>query len=535
MKRKQLWNVILVLIWLLQLAAEVLLVTQICRLDILPNIYVFAISMLMFVLSFISGALIFTAARKVEHKNGESGKTKRRNRKVFYKRQFVAIVIAVAVALVDLYGAQAVSSVNDTMTTIAAGEKSEVTTLIGVYVLADDSAVSIADAANYDFVTYDAMNSTELDEALTDIDQNVGKTVTPQSAATLIDAVESLYDQSAQALIADEAYASILEDNETYADFSEKTKLLYEISVTKVSKTYTASRKTESTDTDANASDDSNESTSDISVDPFIMYISGSDTRSTMLTTSRSDVNIIAVVNPSTKQVLLINTPRDYYIANPAGNGALDKLTHCGVYGIDCSMAALSDLYEEDIEHYVQINFTGFEKLIDSIGGITVYSDVAFTTLHGSYNIHVGDNTLNGDEALGFARERYSLSGGDNDRGQNQMKVITAVIKKLTSGSTFSTYLTNYQDILDSMEGMFITDLDSNDISKLIKAQLQSGTQWNVVSYAVTGTGGSSTTTYSMPGHNLYVMYPNESSVAKAQDLINRVYAGERIDASDAE
>ena len=121
--------------------------------------------------------------------------------------------------------------------------------------------------------------------------------------------------------------------------------------------------------------EDSQTAEKSITTDPFVVYISGSDTRNLTLTTSRSDVNILAVVNPSTKQVLLINTPRDYYVDTAASAGAKDKLTHCGMYGIDCSMATLGNLYDEHVDYYVQINFNGFKTIVDAVGGITVESE----------------------------------------------------------------------------------------------------------------------------------------------------------------
>ena len=257
------------------------------------------------------------------------------------------------------------------------------------------------------------------------------------------------------------------------------------------------------------------------------MYISGSDTRSTKLKRSRSDVNILVVVNPVSKQILLVNTPRDYYVPNPAGKGALDKLTHCGIYGTSCSMEALEGLYDTKIQYYAQINFTGFETLVDAVGGITVYSNQAFSNK--GVDIQEGENFLNGREALVFARERKRVSGGDNGRGKNQMKVIKAVIAKVSNARTL---IANYSQILKSLEGMIATDFSTDDLSKLVKMQLSDMAQWNVLTYAVTGYGGNQTT-YSMPGLASYVMHPNQSTVDYGSQLIQRVMDGEILTQED--
>ena len=270
-----------------------------------------------------------------------------------------------------------------------------------------------------------------------------------------------------------------------------------------------------------------------VTKEPFVVYVSGSDTREAKLAKSRSDVNILAFVNPVSKQVLLLNTPRDYYINISIAPDSKDKLTHCGLYGIDCSMDTLADLYGIDsINYYAQINFTGFETLIDEIGGVTVYSDASFTSSdYPDYRYVKGENELNGSEALAFVRERYNLGDGDYARGRHQMAVISAVIDKMTSSTTL---LTNYSGIMDSLEGMISTDFESGDISALINMQLSDGGGWDVKSYTVVGEG-TKRTTYSMPKFKAYVTIPDEESVDKAKGLIQKVMNGETITDSDVE
>jgi LCP family protein required for cell wall assembly len=239
-------------------------------------------------------------------------------------------------------------------------------------------------------------------------------------------------------------------------------------------------------------------------------------------------VNILVVVNPKTKQILLLNTPRDYWVPNPAGKGKRDKLTHCGLYGPKCSMEALGDLYNLKVDYYAQINFTGFDTLVDAVGGVTVNADHSFTAESGM-KFEKGENYLNGKEALWFARERHHVKGGDNGRGKNQMKVITAIIQKATSGTTI---ISNYASILKSLEGMFRTTISMDGISRLAKMQLEDMASWNVQSFAVTGKGGSEKN-YSSPGHKAYVMYPDDKMVAFASTLAERVIAGETLSADD--
>ena len=159
-----------------------------------------------------------------------------------------------------------------------------------------------------------------------------------------------------------------------------------------------------------------------ITKEPFVIYLSGVDTRGELAEKARSDVNILAVVNPQTKQVALINTPRDYYV-DLAGTNSKDKLTHAGLYGVETSMATLGNLYGINVDHYIRINFAGFINIVDALGGVDVYSDQAFTSVGspGYYDpttFAEGWNHLDGKSALAFARERHAFASGDIQRGR---------------------------------------------------------------------------------------------------------------------
>jgi anionic cell wall polymer biosynthesis LytR-Cps2A-Psr (LCP) family protein len=133
--------------------------------------------------------------------------------------------------------------------------------------------------------------------------------------------------------------------------------------------------------------------------------------------------------------------------------------------------------------------------------------------------------------ALSYVRERKSFADGDNSRGRHQMQVIEAIIEKASSGTTV---LTNYSAILSSMEGMFSTNLSSEEMSSLVKMQLSDMASWNVKSFAVDGTG-SSQTTYSMPTQRSYVMIPNEDEISYAKQLVDKVMDGGILTDEDME
>ena len=264
-----------------------------------------------------------------------------------------------------------------------------------------------------------------------------------------------------------------------------------------------------------------------ITKEPFVIYLSGVETRGELTETARSDVNILAAVNPVTKRVALVNTPRDYYV-DLAGTSSKDKLTHAGLYGVETSMETLGNLYGVNVDHYIRINFAGFISIIDALGGVDVYSDQAFTSVGspGYYDPTTfveGWNHLDGKSALAFARERHAFASGDIQRGINQMKVIDAMLNKIKSPAL----LMGFSKIMDAASDCFVTSFSQDQISALVRMQLSDFAEWDIESYTVTGTSSSSTKCYSAKGQKLYVMKPDDSSVSKAREMLASVLGGE--------
>lgn len=262
--------------------------------------------------------------------------------------------------------------------------------------------------------------------------------------------------------------------------------------------------------------------------DPFLLYISGIDVWGHITEVSRSDVNILMAVNPRTKQILLVNTPRDFYVPLANAGGASDKLTHAGIFGVDVSEETMEMLYGVDVDYYFKLNFSGFEGLIDALGGITVWSDYDFTVDPIKHYV-VGNNDLTGLEALAFARERHSFEDGDRQRGINQMNVIQSVVDKLTS----SALLKNYKEVMDQIEGTFATDMSMEEIANFVRFQLDHPGTWDIQKYSVNGTDDMQQT-YTGGGMTLYVMQPDYSTVAYASEQIQKVLNGEVINLNGA-
>lgn len=490
------------LVIILQAVVSVVAIYEMIKSNMIPNVFLIIGCVVLALLEGITVCLFFVKPKKkVDKKTGHAVSRKKRLR----KHRTIAMIIAIIVILFGIVTTYVMGKVNDALGAITNEDGQYIE--IGVYVMKDSPAQSINDLTDSTFGMTDSYDAENTQAALNDINDKLGKEVATENYDSVNTMVDALYSGQTDAMILNEAYATILEDQEAYQSFSDDTRIVYTYRI-KVN----------------------NDEKRDVKVtkDPFVVYISGSDTRSDKLATSRSDVNLLAVVNPETKQVLLLNTPRDYYVQTSVSGGAKDKLTHAGIYGVQCSMDTLSMLYDTPVDYYMQINFTGFETMIDAIDGVDVDVDQVVTTDDG-YSFSEGINTMNGKEALSYVRERHHFADGDNARGRHQMAVISAIIQKASSGTTI---LKHYGDIMDSMEGMFVMDLSQDDLGNLVKMQLSDGSSWNVKSYAVTGEN-SSNYTYSAPGQQLYVMEPNQDTVDHAKELINKVFSGDTLTDED--
>ena len=231
-------------------------------------------------------------------------------------------------------------------------------------------------------------------------------------------------------------------------------------------------------------------STVDVTKEPFNVYISGIDVEGDISTVSRTDVNMIATVNPVTHEVLLTSIPRDYYVNLPS-KGAKDKLTHSGLYGIQETIGAVEDIMGIDINYYVRVNYTTVVKLVDAIGGIQVDSPYEFTTsgmqsLNGHHFVK-GINNLDGRAALAFCRERHSFLNGDMQRNENQQLVMEGILRKALSSTTI---LTSYTSILDAVRGNMETNMSPDQMSDIVKMQLDGMPGWDIQKQAIKGTNG---------------------------------------------
>ena len=403
----------------------------------------------------------------------------------------VVLVIFSLVSLVGIFGFKQMIDITNRMNQTAAFSEVE----MSIVVPKESDIKDVSQLTSVQAPTKVDKNNIETLMSALKKDKKVDVKV--DDVASYQEAYDNLKSGKSKAMVLSGSYASLLESVDS--NYASNLKTIY---------TYKIKKK-------------NNNSANQVDSKVFNIYISGIDTYGPISTVSRSDVNIIMTVNMNTHKILLTTTPRDAYVKIPGGGAdQYDKLTHAGIYGVETSEQTLENLYGIKIDYYARINFTSFLKLIDQLGGVTVHNDQAFTSLHGKFDFPVGDIQMNSEQALGFVRERYSLDGGDNDRGKNQEKVISAIVNKLASLKSVS----NFTSIVNNLQDSVQTNMSLDTINALANTQLDSGSKFTVTSQAVTGTGSTGQlTSYAMPNSSLYMMKLDDSSVASASQAIKNL------------
>lgn len=467
------WKVFIVI----QLIASAILVGFIFKLNVLPMKYTAIIIGLLLLLCL--GTFFLMKPSKEENKG--------------VVRSTVGKVISLVLSIVLLLVTIPVSKSDSVLNTITSANKE--TTRISLVVLKNSSYKSLSDLKGR---TIEASNDSENDYMQAAINQlrSEESSIIVQKVDYIEKLASDLYSKETPAIYVNEAYFGFFEEH--FSNFLNDIRIIYSFDIEKDMKDISKS----------------------VSVDnkPFNVYITGIDTSGPVSTVSRTDVNMIATVNPKTKQILLTSIPRDCYVTL-ANKGKKDKLTHSGLAGVENSVKTVENFMNIDINYYARVNFTSLIEMVDALGGITVNSPVAFGPFV------QGDNYMNGEQALRFVRERYSLANGDNDRIKNQQRVVTAMLQKAMSPAIIK----NYTNVLDSIAGAFETNMTSQEITDLIKMQLNDMSSWDIQQVQLTGHGQTMTGGAYMPNNKLYYMIPDQSSVDYCSSLINKMMNGEKI------
>ncbi len=459
------------IIYSLSLLSAFIFLVLLILLNVLPSLYLGILSTILIIIYILFGITAIKGKNKIIIS--------------------IVMLIELLLSMILVFASNKIYETNDFLYKINNTKQEEI--YYYVIVKKDSTYKKLTDLNNKKMITF-LVNDKNKEQVLEKITKRIKVSQTNYQDLSL--AGQDLLNDKVDSILVNDFNKSRLE--EKLAQWKEKTKVIHTIKIS-------LKKKIKSQNID-------------ITENPFSVYISGIDTNGSISTVSRSDVNIIATVNPKTHEILLTSIPRDYYVALHGIDGPKDKLTHAGLYGINMSVATIEDLLSMKIDYYIRVNFDTLVSVVDTIGGVDVYSDMDFKTYKGYY-FKKGLNHLNGEKALAFSRERKYFAEGDRKRGEHQEEIIRAIIDKVTSSTVM---LTNYSSILNSLENTFETSVPANEIKKIVKKQLEDMPTWNITTQNLDGVG-SSAYTYSIPTENLYVMIPEESTVIKASEMIHNL------------
>lgn len=478
-RRKRSNYLVVLLLFIIEVAVYAAVLYYIKRLAVLPIKLFNIIALVM-----IGVALFELIVMLVSFKNKPSGAAKLLNTLCIVTS---VVVLAAGVGLKLVYNELSKISDDDDKYTV-----------MSVYVLKNSGINSISDIKTGVLGVRGVIDN-ENTEAATEKIKSVVGDIKTESYVDFKDQVQALYDGKVAAIMFNEGYKSILLG--AFSDFSDRTEAIYRVKLKKESTAQLEKAK--------------------VTTEPFYIYVAGLDTREDEITDEgTTDVNIVLAVNPVTKKITMVNIPRDFYVGLDGDSNKMDKLTHAGIYGIECSMKTIEELLGIKFNYYVKVNFVSVVQIVDALGGITVDSDYAFSSFASlnedvTYNFTKGENTLTGDQALAFARERSSFVSGDRQRGKNQEKVINAVIQKATSPAV----ITNIGGVLTAVTNNVKTNIDISEINALLQMQLTDMASWEISMASVDGSDASRET-YSGGSTPLYVMIPDFSTVETAKQKL---------------
>lgn len=478
-------KVLSILLSIVLIISSFYLLYQVIRLNVLPSKFLFPLTIGVVVLDAIFILLLIYFSKNVVSK-------------------IICVVLTLLVCAVSCFGGYYISKTQNVLSNITNVAKHAKNT---VSVIVKESS-SIKDKSQLNGISVGSLRLNEQGskKVLKELSgEGIVLNQTEYDSMTAL--LEAFYNGEVDSIIINESSRSQILDMEAYSNFDSNTRVVYQTSY-KVK------------------NNDSATSVSDITSKPFNVLISGSDTRGGFDENGRSDVIMIATVNPKTHTILLTSVPRDFYVttACDAGDGcmqgALDKITHTGIHGTNTTKRTVEQLLGIEINYTFKVGFDTVTELVDVLGGVDVYVEPGYATTTSEFSVHEGVNHLNAQQALAFARERYSYTEGDRQRTKNQQQVLMGIVKEATKPSV----ITNYAAIMDTMANTFSTTMSNVEITDLIKYQLNNNPTWKMEQYMVDGTGD--TLMCAELGDAASVMVPDQSTVKLAKDKINAVLAG---------
>ncbi len=273
--------------------------------------------------------------------------------------------------------------------------------------------------------------------------------------------LRDLYAGDIDAIFVPGSYVTLFSNEEQYENIAYETKVLYEYS-----------EEMENQDLILSSNKDFSE--------PLTFLIMGVDSETSGLNANAAfngDTLMVISFNPNTLTATMVSIPRDTYVPIACNNNNYSKINSAAAYGTSCVIDTVSNFLDVEIDYYVKINFKGVVELVDALGGIEVeveaptYNSDAYDGLMCEQNsdrlygdnlvcIEPGWQTLDGEQALAYARNRHLYIGGDLDRVVHQQQVVEAIATKALQFTSIS----ELQSILDAISNNIATNMSTSTI-----------------------------------------------------------------------
>lgn len=275
--------------------------------------------------------------------------------------------------------------------------------------------------------------------------------------------IEALLQDNIQALVMSEsAYQMAC----TYTqDFKENTKIIHKI---------------------IKENNEQEQTKKDIRKEAFTVYISGVDSTGSPDQSSRTDTNLLLIINPLGNQIQMISLPRDAYMPNSALQYKNDKLTHTGIYGIETSVKTIENFYGFSIDYYARVSFDSLIEIIDAIGGIDVDVEISFCEQDENRSfakedqicLVKGKQHINGKQALAYARHRKTAGYDNPGRERAQQRIIKGVIQKLMNPKT----IIHMNALLEIIPNYVVTNMPVSQMASFVSSELKTLQPWSITS-----------------------------------------------------
>lgn len=273
--------------------------------------------------------------------------------------------------------------------------------------------------------------------------------------------IGDLYNGNIEAIFVPGNYVTLFKNENGFENIASDTKIIYEYS-----------EKRQNEDLNLVSDKDFNE--------PLTFLFLGVDSEGDGLNANAAfngDTLMLMSFNPKTLDAILLSIPRDTYVPITCNHDNYAKINSSAAYGTSCVISTINNLLGINIDYYVKINFKGVVDLVEAVGGVEVNVE-APSYMADKYGgkvceqnsdrkfgdklvcMNPGMQTLNGEQALAYARCRHMYIGSDLDRVKHQQQVVEALANKAMHFSSIK----EFQNILNAVSKNIATNMDTDTI-----------------------------------------------------------------------